>query len=285
MTASSGRSSSANWSQVVDRRLGPRRRSRRRTPASRASSWRGASRSAPARSRRHHFSAKGSRSANSAGSSRHARAPAARAGSRRPSRRRPCAGAGSSTSWSLRWKSFDVPRLERIWVASSVLASWSANSLNVTAVISWAIRSRAVVRGQEVDVALEHVRVVRRRPVVVREVPALAPDQDHEVREQLERVEAPRVAAPGVHARRHLAEVGLVPRAEQAAAGDDLHRLDQLVVHLPEAHARRAHEPVRALDPVVRRLEAGLLASGRVAAPATASRAGRVRGRTPRRRP
>ena len=128
-----------------------------------------------------------------------------------------------------------------IWVASSVLASWRRELLerHRRHLLGDALTRR--LRGQEVHVALEHVGVVRRRPVVVREVPALAPDQDHEVREQLERVEAPRVALRrGSRPAGISPEVGLVPRPEQAAAGDALHGLD----HAPGPSPRSGRRTV-----------------------------------------
>ncbi len=102
-----------------------------------------------------------------------------------------------------------------------------------------------VLRRHEVEGALERVPLMGRRPVVIGEVPALAPDQDHEVRPDLERVEPPRIALRGVDAGGQRADVGRVPRSEQAAAGGVLHRLAHLrpagsTAGCPRSRPRRA---------------------------------------------
>src|SRR6202035_1884225 len=89
----------------------------------------------------------------------------------------------------------------------------------------------------------------------------LPPDQDHEVREDLEGVEAPRVAPSRVDPRRLLVvlEIGLVPGTEEATARDALYWLEHVLRQVPRMDARRADDAVRTVDRVSGRLEAGLL--------------------------
>ena len=87
-------------------------------------------------------------------------------------------------------------------------------------------------------------------------VPARFPDQDGEVREELERRQPPRVHLAGVDPRRQLTQIRLVPGAEQPAARHPVGRLDVLRRHLPhtvQATCRR-DQPVRTVDLVVRGL-------------------------------
>ena len=101
---------------------------------------------------------------------------------------------------------------------------------------------------------------MRRRPELVRVVPARFPDQDREVREELERRQPPRVDLPGVDPGRQLAEPRLLPRTEQPAPRHEVRRLHVLRRHLPHAvqGTRGRHESVWTVDLVVRRLVAHL---------------------------
>ena len=148
---------------------------------------------------------------------------------------------------------------------SSVPTSCRPYSLNVSAAYSCARRSRAFLRGHEVEIALEHVRVVRRRPVAVRDVPAALVDQDLEVREDLEVVDAPARDARRVDARERLAEVRRVPRPRAPAAGERLGWVEMLGGPVVLVRAARGHHAVRPVELVVRRLELvlGVLSLGR----------------------
>ena len=122
-----------------------------------------------------------------------------------------------------------------VWVASRVLASWNAYSLNVTAASSWDSRSRGFFGGTKYRSASKMWLSTAGRPVVVGEVPARRPEQQREVGEELERVGAPGLVAARVDGRRQLVgqdalDVGAVPRAEQAAVQDPLDGLDHAQV-------------------------------------------------------
>ena len=83
--------------------------------------------------------------------------------------------------------------------------------------------------GKKVDVSLEHVGVVRGWPVVVGEIPPLAPEQNDEVGEQLEGVQTPGIASCRIDPRRHVSEVYGVPRTEESATSDSVSiEFDQL---------------------------------------------------------
>ena len=174
-----------------------------------------------------------------------------------------------------------------VCVASRVLPSCSEYSLNVTAASSWRSRSVGVLRRHEVERALEDVGVVRGRPVVVREVPARLPDQEHEVGEEDERVDAPGLVAGRVQRGGSCVEaldVGPVPGTEEPAVEHPLDRLDHVEV-LGWGHAApRRHHAVRTLD--ARRPAPRTRRPTACGTPRRwpASRAGSVRGRTRRRR-
>src|SRR5262249_301023 len=119
-------------------------------------------------------------------------------------------------------------------------------------------------RGHEVEVGLEHVRVVRRRPVSVRDEPTALVDQDLEIREDLEIVDAPAGDARRVDARKLLAEVRRVPRPRVAATGERLGGVEMLpgpillVAAAPGVHAVRPVELIgRTPEPVLRVLRLG----------------------------
>src|SRR5206468_4676119 len=98
---------------------------------------------------------------------------------------------------------------------------------------------------------LEAMGVGRGRPEPVDEIPTRLPDQDLQVGEDLEIAHRPLVDLARVDTGEALAEIGLVPRAEQAAAGGDLDRV--LIVGRPDApgRTRGANHAVRAIDLVV----------------------------------
>src|SRR5262249_5006823 len=112
-----------------------------------------------------------------------------------------------------------------------------------------------ISRGHEVEIALEDVRVVRRGPVTVRDVPAALVDQDLEVRKDLEVVDAPAGDARGVDAGELVAEVRRVPGPRVPAAGESLGWIQMLARPAVLVRAARADHTVRAVDLVVRRLE------------------------------
>ena len=177
-----------------------------------------------------------------------------------------------STSWSFNTNVFDdagldhrLGGLEGVGVLEGVLLERGERHLLGDAVTG-------VLRGHEVQRRLEEVLARTGGPVVVRQVPTRLPDQDHEVRPHHERVGAPRTVTGRVHERWQVLvvvdHVGLVPRAEQAAAHRVLRRLHHARI-LRRRHATpRRHHRVRAEDVVVQRLEAvpgellGLLRGG-----------------------
>ena len=140
-------------------------------------------------------------------------------------------------------------------------------------------------RRREVDVALEDVGVVRRRPVVIGQIPALPPEQDDEVGEQLKRIQTPRTAFGGVEADRHLAEVGTVPWPEKPALADVFDRFAHRGIHLPRPDTRGAHQAVRPVDLVVRCLEPSLCRGLGERRRRLVRMQNRVRDRTPGTRP
>ena len=62
-------------------------------------------------------------------------------------------------SWSLSGNCVTARDSSIVCVASSVLQSWSPNSLNVTAASSWRIRSRAVFGGTKYSVPSKMCRL------------------------------------------------------------------------------------------------------------------------------
>src|SRR5262245_16678750 len=112
-----------------------------------------------------------------------------------------------------------------------------------------------VSRGHEVEITFEDVRVVRRGPVTVRDVPAALVDQDLEVREDLEVIDAPAGDPGGVDAREPLAEVRRVPRSRGPAASEGLAGVEMLAGPGVLVRAARAHHAVRPVELVVRGLE------------------------------
>ena len=122
----------------------------------------------------------------------------------------------SRISWSPSGNCVTARDSSIVCVASSVLPSWSEYSLNVTAASSCWSRSRACGGGTKYSVPSKMWRVVRRRPVVVREVPVRLPDQHHEVREEQERVDAPLRCARRVHRRRQVDVDRRAPTARTA---------------------------------------------------------------------
>ena len=119
-----------------------------------------------------------------------------------------------------------------------------------------------VSRRNEIQRALEDVLVDGGRPVVVGQEPAGLPDQQHEVREEVPRVNAPLRYPLRVDARRQLIELlddlRLVPRTEQPAAQHLVHGLDHGHVRGRRLTAPGRDHPVRAGQLVVQRLEAVL---------------------------
>ena len=212
---------------------------------------------------------------------------AARRSSRRPPRSRRCSSTQSATvswkwrtrsSWSHSGNSRRTPESSACWVPSSVPASCRANSLNTTAATSCSTRSRTVVAGWKYSDPLEPVRVVRCRPVPVRQVPP-AVDQDLEVREDLEVVDAPRVDPAGVHARRRRrcrAPSHGPSRPLRSATSIGYMRSRR---QRPPPGTAAARDAVRAVELEVRALERRVrVAHGRAAPAAGAARA---RGSTP----
>src|ERR1700755_2600402 len=103
--------------------------------------------------------------------------------------------------------------------------------------------ARRVKRG----VGLEPVRVVRSRPIPVKQIPA-AVNQDLQVREDLEIADPPRLDATGVETRRQLAQVRSPPRADESTARRPFDRVHVLRVHQPPAGACRGHHAVWTVD-------------------------------------
>ena len=238
--------------EVVERVGRAAGRPRRRTSASRPWCWPAAWRSARTRcaGTRWRRTARGRRRVRATSSSclllrtRSRSRPASRA----TAGSRPRTGGPSWCRWrsAISWSfsgNFLTVRVSIIdCVASRVLPSCSPYSLNVTTgeLVGQPLASR--LGRHEVEGRLEDVGVVRRRPVVVREVPVRGPDQDHEVGEEQERVGAPRRMAGRVDRRRLIEVDGAVPRAEQAAAQHPLDRLDHaLVLGWRHAAPRRDH--------------------------------------------
>ncbi len=113
--------------------------------------------------------------------------------------------------------------------------------------------------GHEIQRGLEDVFVNRRRPVVIGQIPARLPDQQHEVRKEQERIDAPLLGFGRVDAGRQFLEVGdrggAVPRTEQAAAQHPVHRLDHLQVRGRRLAAPNRDHRVRARQLVMQGLE------------------------------
>src|SRR5215470_1899720 len=102
--------------------------------------------------------------------------------------------------------------------------------------------------GHEVEIALEHVRVVRRRPVPIRDVPAALVDEDLQVREDLEVVDPPARDARRVDARQRVAEVRRVPRPRAATARERLGGIEMLGWPGVLVGAAGSHHAVRPVD-------------------------------------
>ena len=160
-------------------------------------------------------------------------------------------------SWSPSGNSVSPPEPSVSCTDAMRLSSWSANSFSDTAVISCATTSRCS-RRCEVEIPLEDVRGVRRRPVVVGVVPAALPELDAEVRPDLEQRDTGTLVA-AVHSVDVCGrvELGLVPRTEQPAAEKPLRRLDLVVGELPGPNAGRVEHAMRPVELVVERLEPG----------------------------
>src|SRR5262249_44257253 len=118
--------------------------------------------------------------------------------------------------------------------------------------------------GREIGVRLEDEPIMRGGPVVVGEIPTRLPEHDREVREDLERIEAPVLLVPRVEARRERGghDFRHCPGARQPAAHHPLDGIVELRHQEPaSASARRTHA-MRPIDLEVHRVESLLLVLG-----------------------